>query len=76
MHLHFIVWAATDKIGENYAGVTYIDLVANDMKSALQRAKKLCPERQHYWVNNIIEHHDHSVGLFDGAASQESRLAN
>jgi predicted alpha/beta hydrolase len=61
VHLHFIIWAATDKIGENYAGVTYLDLMANDMASALQRAKKLCPGRQHYWVNNIIEHHAHST---------------
>ena len=64
-HLHFIVWAATDKVGEQYAGVTYLDLVANNMKSALERAKQICPGRQHYWVNNIIEHHDHYAGIPD-----------
>ena len=72
-HLHFIVWAATDKVGENYSGVTYLDLVANDMKEALQRAKKVCPGRQHYWVNNVIEHHDHAGGLWDGKVPQDSR---
>ena len=70
-HLHFIVWAATDKVGEQYAGVTYLDLVANDMRSALDRAKKVCPGRQHYWVNNIIEHHDHNSGAFNGHVSQQ-----
>ena len=70
-HLHFIVWAATDRIGENYSGITYLDLVASDMGSALQRAKKVCPGRQHYWVNNIIEHHDHSSGTFNGHLSQQ-----
>lgn len=76
MHLHFIVWAATDRIGENYSGITYLDLVASDMKSVLQRAKQLCPGRQHYWINNIIEHHDHSPGGFNGHVSQqESRQA-
>lgn len=74
MHLHFIVWAATDRVGENYSGITYLDLVASDMKSALQRAKKVCPDRQHYWVNNIIEHHDHGSGVFtDHVSQRESR---
>lgn len=61
-HLHVIVWAATDKVGESYSGVTYLDMVATSMKEALDKAKKLCPGRRHYWVNNIIEHHDHPAG--------------
>ena len=73
IHFHFIVWAATDKVGEQYAGVTYLDLVANNMKSALERAKQICPGRQHYWVNNIIEHHDHgsNPGAINGHICQQ-----
>ena len=58
-HLHFIIWAATDKVQEQYSGVTYVDVMAPDIKSALARAKSICPGRAHYWVNNIVEHHDH-----------------
>ena len=73
-HLHFIVWAATDKVGENYAGVTYLDLVAKDMQSALARAKAVCSGRQHYWVNNIIEHHDHPAGMPDQVLAKSNHV--
>jgi hypothetical protein len=56
-HLHFVVWAAMDQVGERFSGVTYIDLVADDMSVALEKAEELCPGRRYYWVNNIIEHH-------------------
>ena len=73
-HLHFIVWAATDKVGEQYAGVTYLDLVANNMKSALERAKQICPGRQHYWVNNIIEHHDHPAEIPNQVLAKDNHV--
>lgn len=60
-HFHFIIWAAKDKDKENYSGVTYIDIIENDMDAAIAKAKNICPGRKHYWVNNIVEHHhDHS----------------
>jgi len=59
-HFHFIVWAALEKSENNYSGVTYLDVIAENIDDALARAKRLCPKRRHYWVNNIIEHHPHT----------------
>jgi len=59
-HFHFTIWAADDRVGDNYQGITYVDVIAKDIDEALGRAKKICPKKRHYWVNNIIEHHhDH-----------------
>ena len=64
-HLHFIVWAAQGKTDDGgYTDVVYLELVAADMDAAVERAKKLCPDRRYYRVNNVIEHHDHH-GLND-----------
>ena len=61
-HLHWIVWAAQDKqrgpTGDNYIGITYVDVLAESMEEAVKRAKKLVPGRNHYWLNNCVEHHD------------------
>lgn len=59
-HLHIIVLAATDKVGEQFSGVTSLDLIGTSAKEAVERAKKLCgPEKRHFHVQQIIEHHDH-----------------
>ena len=58
-HIHFIVWAALGKDGENYVDVVYVDVIADSIESAITRAKELCPGRGLYRVNNIIEHHNH-----------------
>lgn len=56
-HFHFIIWAAIDKVDDNYKGVTYVDVIAKDSKEAVKRAGDLCPGRKYYWINNIVEHH-------------------
>jgi hypothetical protein len=59
-HFHFIIWAASDKVGDNFQGITYVDVIAADVKEAKSKAEKVCPGKRHYWVNNIVEHHgDH-----------------
>lgn len=55
-HLHFVIWCATDKVGDSYSGVTYVDIIAESMTEATARAMHLCPNRKYYWVNNIVEH--------------------
>jgi len=58
-HFHIVVWAAESKIdANNYTGVTFVDVIASSMDDAVKKARKLCPGRQFYWVNNIIEHHN------------------
>ena len=61
-HYHFIVWAAEGRTNEGYSGVTYIDLTAEtpDLETIIARARAICPGRQFYWVNNVVEHHDHA----------------
>ena len=61
-HIHFIVWAAQGRVEHNYSDVTYVDVIADDITEAVAKATKLCPGRSYYWVNNIVEHHEHSVG--------------
>ena len=62
-HLHFIVWAAQDKLANGtYTDVTHLDLIASDEAQAVERAKKLAPGRRLYWVNDILEHHPHHEG--------------
>ena len=59
-HLHFIVWAAENQTPNGYSGVTYVDVIETDAKAAVARARELIPNRAFYWINSIVEHHDHS----------------
>ena len=59
MHFHVIVWAAEGRDGGNFTGVTYLDVIVKKVTEAVPRAKELFPKRKHYWVNNVIEHHEH-----------------
>jgi hypothetical protein len=56
-HYHFIIWAAEGKTSVAYEGITYIDLIAESVEGAIQRAKIICPDKKYYWINNIVEHH-------------------
>ena len=47
------------QVGTSYTEVTHLDLIANDIDQAVSRAMEICPNRRYYWVNDIIEHHDH-----------------
>lgn len=58
-HMHVIVWAATDRVEGNYQGVTYVDVIVQSVPEALERVKAMFPDRKHFWVNNVIEHHAH-----------------
>jgi len=60
-HYHVIVWAAMDRVEGQFSQVTYVDVIAESVDEAVEKAKRLCPDRRHFWVNNIIEHHDHDV---------------
>jgi hypothetical protein len=65
MHIHWVIWAANGKTDSGFSEVTYIDVVADDSDSALDKAKKYIPNRKFYWINNVIEHLDnecHSHG--------------
>jgi hypothetical protein len=58
-HLHWIVWACEARTDQGFSGVTKIDVVAGSMGEAIERAKMLVPGRPHYWLNDVVEHHDH-----------------
>jgi VanZ family protein len=61
MHLHFIVWAAQGMNDDGgYTDVVYVEVIAVDLDAAIERARRFCPGRRYYRVNNIIEHHDHA----------------
>ncbi len=75
-HYHFIVWAAEGKTEQGYSGVTYVDVICETVNEAIVRAKQLCPDKAHYWVNSIVEHHPHAVEqhvlLFRGDGKEHS----
>lgn len=61
-HLHFIIWACENKVGDNYQGITYVDVIEDTVDDAMKRARKLCPNKKIYWLNNIVEHQPHAHG--------------
>lgn len=58
-HFHIMIWVADGKTEQGYLGVTYVEVIAKSIEEALKRAKELIPNRNHYHVNNVIEHHGH-----------------
>lgn len=56
-HLHFIVWAYTKKVGDNYIDNTVIDVICSSSSEALERAQNLLSGKQ-YRMHMIVEHID------------------
>ena len=58
-HFHFIIWCAHSKTESGYQEVTDADVIAATESEALARAQALCPGRKHYFIRQVVEHHDH-----------------
>jgi hypothetical protein len=78
-HMHFMVWAATDKVDNNYNNITYLDIIADNPLAALNRAKALTkgltPGKRYFHLQNVTEHHDHEVeiGVNNGHINSKAR---
>jgi len=58
-HFHFVIWAALGRTENGYTDVTYVDVIADTEAQAVERARAICPGRNYYHINNVVEHHAH-----------------